>query len=75
MMGPMSGNYFNRDNSGNLRAGVTVPGQFWAADCSFGTVVADTFTARSDARSRLIETISGALETAESLQATFVSRR
>ena len=67
----ISANYYNRDNLGIPRAGVTVPGQFWAADCSFGTVVADTFTARSDARVKAnIETISGALETVESLRGT-----
>jgi len=67
----VSANYYNRDNLGIPRAGVTVPGQFWAADCSFGTVVADTFTARSDARVKAnIETISGALETVESLRGT-----
>ena len=67
----VSANYYNRDNLGIPRAGVTVPGQFWAADCSFGTVTADTFTARSDARVKAnIETISGALETVESLRGT-----
>lgn len=67
----VSGNYYNRENLGIPRAGVTIPGQFWAADCSFGTVTADTYTARSDARVKAnIETISGALETVESLRGT-----